>query len=358
MKEKILAALSQVDDPDLKKDIVSLGMVQDLNIEGKKVSFRFVLTTPACPLKEVMKNACINAIKLLVDETLEVDITFDSKVTSSKTNEKTPLLGIKNIIAVASGKGGVGKSTVAANLAIALGKLGAKTGLLDADIYGPSVPILMNIKGRQPESKQEGEKISIIPFQQYGIKVMSLGSLINEKQALIWRGPMISSALKQLLMDVDWGELDYLVVDMPPGTGDIYLTLAQQFPLSAAVIVTTPQEVALADTRKSIEMFRIPALNIPILGIVENMSWFTPAEMPDKKYYLFGKNGGKMLSLQYDVPLLAQIPLYRQSGEENVEELPAVMQESSPLHLEFMKVAENVAQQLAILNSQDLILEK
>jgi ATP-binding protein involved in chromosome partitioning len=350
LKDKILEALKQVDDPDLKRDIVSLGMVQDLKIEGKKVSFRLVLTTPACPLKEVIKNACVTAIHHMVDTSLEVEVVYDSMVTSQQNAAMKQLGGIRNIIAVASGKGGVGKSTVAVNLAIALAESGAKVGLLDADIYGPSLPTMLGLRNVRPEVRKEGEKLVIIPFEQYGIKSMSVGMLIDEKQALVWRGPMITTALKQLMLDVQWGELDYLVVDMPPGTGDIYLTMAQQFPLSAVVIVTTPQEVAIADTRKSIEMFRMPAINIPILGIVENMSYFTPAELPQNKYYVFGRGGGEALASQYGVPLLATLPLFQGVSEEADQGRPMMLQDNPILQTEFIHVAQKVAQQISIIN--------
>ena len=352
MKDKILDALRNVDDPDLKKDVVTLGMIQDLDIHGNKVSFRLVLTTPACPLKDMIKNACITAIHHLVDKNLEVDITFDSNVTAQARQMENSLSGVKNIIAVASGKGGVGKSTVAASLAIALAQTGAKTGLLDADIYGPSVPVMMGLRNIRPDVKQNGEKLTIIPFEKYGIKAMSVGMLVNENQALVWRGPMITTALKQLMNDVAWGELDYLLIDMPPGTGDIYLTLCQNFPLAAAVIVTTPQQVSVADTRKSIEMFRIPAINIPILGIVENMSYFSPAELPGSKYYIFGKGGGEELAKEYDIPVLAQLPLFQSLAENADEGRPGILNSDPAVKDAFMSMAENVAQQMAILNAQ------
>ncbi len=351
MKEKILAALSNVDDPDLKKDIVTLGMVQDLVIEGNKVTFRLVLTTPACPLKEMIKNACLNAIHHLVDKDLEVEIVIDSMVTTQKRTTGDPLSGIKNIIAVASGKGGVGKSTVATNLAIALGMMGAKTGLLDADIYGPSLPTMLGLRNTRPDVSKQGEKMVINPIEKFGIKAMSVGLLIDEKQALVWRGPMITTALRQLMMDVAWGELDYLIVDMPPGTGDIYLTMAQQFPLSAVVIVTTPQQVSVADTRKSIEMFRMPAISKPILGIVENMSYFSPLELPGSKYHIFSKGGAEELASDYGLPVLSFLPLFQSLAEGADEGIPAIMQDNAILKTEFIQLAEKVAQQMAVLNA-------
>ena len=350
MKEKILEALGNVDDPDLKKDIVTLGMVQDLRVENNTVSFQLVLTTPACPLKDLIRNACINAIHHFVDKNLEVNIEFGSKVTTAQRSNKQMLGSIKNIIAVASGKGGVGKSTISTNLAIALGQTGAKVGLLDADIYGPSLPVMMGLRGKQPEIITEGEKHTIIPFEQYGIKAMSIGSLLDERQALLWRGPMISTALKQLLVDVAWGELDYLVVDLPPGTGDIHMTLAQQFPLTGVVMVTTPQLVAVADTRKSMEMFRHPAINTPILGVVENMSYFTPLELPDNKYRIFGQGGGRELAAAYEVPLLAEIPLYGSLAADADSGIPAILSNNSLLQTDFVQLAEKVAQQISMLN--------
>jgi ATP-binding protein involved in chromosome partitioning len=349
MREKILNALRQVDDPDLKKDVVTLGMVQDLKIEGKKVSFRLVLTTPACPLKDVIKNACITVIRQMVDKDLDVDVILDAAVKAGQAAQKG-IPGIKNIIAVASGKGGVGKSTVAVNLAIALAQSGAKTGIVDADIYGPSLPTMLGLKGERPQVRQEGQKMHIIPFDKYGVKAMSVGMLVDENQPLVWRGPMITTALRQLMQDVEWDELDYLVVDMPPGTGDIYITMAQQFPPAGVVVVTTPQQVALADTRKSIEMFRMPAINIPILGIVENMSWFTPAELPDSRYFIFGKGGGQELADQYHVPLLAQLPLFLSLTEEADKGIPAILQPNLQIRADFKNMAEKVAQQISIGN--------
>lgn len=351
IKQQILNALSQVDDPDLKRDIVSLGMVQDLKIENHKVSFTLVLTTPACPFKDTLARACTTAIQHMVDKNFEVDIKFDSKVSSAKNTNAAQLAGVKNLIAVASGKGGVGKSTVAANLAISMAKLGAKVGLVDADIYGPSLPIMFGLTKEQPLVKQDGQKITIIPFEKYGIKLMSVGSLIEEHQALAWRGPMITQALRQLLTDVAWEDLDYLFVDMPPGTGDIYLTLSQQFPLSAAIFVTTPQAVAVADTRKSIEMLRMPAINIPILGIVENMSWFTPLNHPDEKYYIFGQGGGELLSKTYGYDLLTQLPLVVGTASQSDEGKLPVLESNHPLSNLFESLAGEVARKIAIINA-------
>jgi len=301
-KEKVLEALSNVQEPDLGKDLVTLNMVKDIEINGNQVSFTVVLTTPACPMKDMIKNACINAIKILVSKEAEVTVNFTSNTTTKRVDEGTVLPKVKNIIAVVSGKGGVGKSTVSANLALALAQGGAKVGLMDADIYGPSVPIMFGVRGERPMMMDIEGKGMIIPLERYGIKLMSIGLLVDEKNAVVWRGPMASSAIRQFVTDVFWDELDYLVVDMPPGTGDIHLTLMQTVPVTGAVIVTTPQDVALADAKKGIAMFGQAQLNIPIIGLVENMSYFTPAELPENKYFIFGKDGGKRLADVYDLP--------------------------------------------------------
>ncbi|MCS7074971.1 MAG: Mrp/NBP35 family ATP-binding protein, partial [Bacteroidia bacterium] len=270
-EEQVWNALRQVDDPDLKRDIVSLGMVKDLKIEGKRVSFTVVLTTPACPMKEMIQTACIRAVQLLVSPEVEVQVTMSAHVTSQPN--KQSFAGIKNIIAVASGKGGVGKSTIASNLAISLAQLGAKVGLLDADIYGPSIPVMFGLEEARPFVQQLEGKNKMIPLEKYGIQLNSIGFLVEKSQAIVWRGPMASNALRQLISDTLWDNLDYLVIDLPPGTGDIHITIAQGLPLTGAIIVTTPQEVALSDARKGIAMFLAPAVNVPVLGIVENMSW-------------------------------------------------------------------------------------
>ncbi len=276
-KEKVLEALSNVQEPDLGKDLVTLNMVKDIEINGNQVSFTVVLTTPACPLKDMIRNACVNAIKILVSKEAEVTVNFTANTTTKRVDEGAVLPKVKNIIAVVSGKGGVGKSTVSANLALALAQGGAKVGLMDADIYGPSVPIMFGVRGERPMMMDIEGKGMIIPLERYGIKLMSIGLLVDEKNAVVWRGPMASSAIRQFVTDVYWDELDYLVVDMPPGTGDIHLTLMQTVPVTGAVIVTTPQDVALADAKKGIAMFGQAQLNIPIIGLVENMSYFTPA---------------------------------------------------------------------------------
>jgi len=345
----ILKALSTVEDPDLKRDLVSLNMIKDVKAEAKKVSFTVVLTTPACPLKEKIRQDCEDAVRKVVDDQVEIDIYMTSSVTSLRDN--APLLpGVKNIIAVASGKGGVGKSTVTTNLAVALAQSGAKVGLIDADIYGPSIPTMFNCEHEQPTVKQVNGKNIIIPIEQYGVKLISIGFLTPADGAVVWRGPMASSALKQFFADADWGNLDYLLIDLPPGTSDIHLTLVQTVPVTGAVVVTTPQKVALADVRRGIGMFKQPQINVPVLGIVENMAYFTPEELPGNKYYIFGKDGGKSLAEKYNVPLLGQIPLVQSIRESGDSGLPAALK-GGPTAEAFKSLAETLARQIAIRNA-------
>jgi len=350
-KEKVLEALSNVQEPDLGKDLVTLNMVKDIEIEGNNVSFTVVLTTPACPLKEMIKNACINAVKLLVNKEAAVTVNFTSNTTSKRTDEGAVLPKVKNIIAVVSGKGGVGKSTVAANLALALSQGGAKVGLLDADIYGPSIPIMFGVRGERPMMMDIEGKGMIIPVEKYGIKLISIGFLVDEKNAVVWRGPMASSAIRQFVTDVFWGELDYLVVDMPPGTGDIHLTLMQIVPVTGAVIVTTPQDVALADAKKGIAMFGQAQMNVPVIGLVENMSYFIPAELPDNKYYIFGKDGGKKLADEYDLPFLGQIPLVQSIREGGDQGVPVMMSDDVISKKAFEGFASYVVRSIAMRNA-------
>ena len=351
-KEKVMEALSNVQEPDLGKDLVTLNMIQDLEIDGNNVSFTIVLTTPACPMKEMMQNACINAIKLLVNKDALVKVNFTSNTTTKRTDPGTVLPKVKNIIAVVSGKGGVGKSTVAANLALALAQGGAKVGLMDADIYGPSVPIMFGVRGERPMMIEVGEeKAKIAPLERYGLKLISIGLLVDEKNAVVWRGPMASSAIRQFVTDVYWDELDYLVVDMPPGTGDIHLTLMQTVPVTGAVIVTTPQDVALADAKKGIAMFGQAQMNVPIIGLVENMSYFTPAELPDNKYYIFGKDGGKHLADEYDIPFLGQIPLVQSIREGGDQGIPVMMSDDAVTKKAFEGFAAHVVRSISMRNA-------
>lgn len=349
--EKVLEALSNVQEPDLKKDLVTLNMVKDIKVDGKKVSFTVVLTTPACPLKELIANACRNAIIHFVDEEAEVTVNMTANVTSQRDQQQSFLKDIRNIVAVASGKGGVGKSTVAANLAIAMAQTGAKVGLIDADIFGPSQPIMFGAEHERPFISEKNGQQLMVPVVKYGVKLLSIGFLTDPAQAIVWRGPMASKALRQLFSDADWGELDYLFIDLPPGTSDIHLTLVSAVPVTGAVIVTTPQEVALADARKGIAMFRMDSIKVPILGVVENMAYFTPEELPENKYYIFGKGGGQQLAKELNVPFLGEIPLVQSIREGGDEGHPVVLDEKNPAALSFLQVAGNTAQQIAIRNA-------
>ncbi len=350
-KEKILKALSTVQEPDLKKDLVSLGMITDIEVGVNQVSFTVILTTPACPLKELIRNSCIDAIHTHLDPDIEVQVNLTSNVTSARSGA-TLIPGVKNVIAIASGKGGVGKSTVTANLAMALHRSGAKVGIIDADIYGPSMPLMFGAENMQPTITPKDGKNYINPIRQYGIKLISIGFLTPPDSAVVWRGPMASQALKQFFGDTDWGELDYLLIDLPPGTSDIHLTLVQTVPVTGAVIVTTPQKVALADANKGLAMFRQPQINVPILGVIENMAYFTPAELPENRYYIFGKGGGATLAERYDIPMLGQIPLVQSIREAGDEGRPAIMDSDSPVADAFREAAEALAQQVAIRNAK------
>lgn len=348
-KEQVLEALGHVEEPDLKKDLVTLNMIQNIEITPDKLSFDVILTTPACPLKDHIERACRNAISLFVDKNIRVDIHMTAKVRGVPAEQ---LNKIKNIVLVASGKGGVGKSTVAANLALALVESGAKVGLLDADIYGPSQPIMFGLASAKPGSVRTPEgKALIQPLEKYGLKILSIGFFTDPNQPVPWRGPMVSTAVKQLFNDADWGELDYLIVDLPPGTGDVHITIAQTFPIAGAVIVTTPQQVALADTEKGIGMFLMDSINIPLLGVVENMAYFTPAELPENKYYIFGKNGGRTLAEKYSIPFLGEIPLVKAISDAGDNGFPAMLDGENPTAAVFREIGGKVAQQLSIVQA-------
>ena len=350
-KEQVLEALKNVEDPDLKKDLVTLGMIKDLEVEGKNVSFTVVLTTPACPMKELIHKACVNSILHFIDEEANVNVKMTSDVSSRKSGG--PLLpNVKNIIGVASGKGGVGKSTVASNLALALVKLGASVGLVDADIYGPSQTIMFDVMDAKPLIKEINGVNKMIPVESFGVKLLSIGFFVDTSQALVWRGPMASKAVVQLFQEAEWGELDYMIIDLPPGTGDIHLSLVGAVPLNGVVIVSTPQFVALADAKKGVGMFQLPSINVPVLGIVENMAYFSPPDEPEKRYYIFGKDGAKKLAEELEVPLLGEIPLVQNICESGDLGRPAVLQENTPQAIAYMEMACKVAQQVSIQNAK------
>lgn len=350
-EEDILKALSKVQEPDLKSDLVSLNMVKDISINSNQVSFTIILTTPACPLKDKIKNDCVNAIQL-INKNAEVIINFTSNTTSIRTDKKDILKGVKNIIAVVSGKGGVGKSTIASNLALAIAEGGAKVGLMDADIYGPSVHIMFGVRGERPVMRDVNGKGMIVPLDRYGIKLMSIGLLVDEKQAVVWRGPMVSSAIRQFVSDVDWGDLDYLIIDMPPGTGDIHLTIVQTVPVTGVIVVTTPQLVALADAKKGIAMFNQAGLKVPVIGLVENMSYFTPKELPANKYYIFGKEGGQKLASEFDIPFLGEIPLVQSIREGGDAGVPAMIGDDEISKKAFIEFSENAIRGISMQNAK------
>ncbi|HVK98001.1 MAG TPA: Mrp/NBP35 family ATP-binding protein [Flavisolibacter sp.] len=354
-KDDVLKALSTVQEPDLKNDLVTLNMVRDIEIVDNNISFTVVLTTPACPLKELIQKDCINAVQSMAGAGANVQVSFTSSTTTLRADKNTVLQGVKNIIAVVSGKGGVGKSTVSANLALALAQGGATVGLLDADIYGPSVPIMFGVRGERPMMKEVNGKGMILPLDRYGIKLLSIGLLVDEKNAVVWRGPMASSAIRQFITDVEWGELDYLVIDMPPGTGDIHLTLMQTAPVTGIVVVTTPQDVALADAKKGIAMFGQAQLNVPIIGLVENMSYFIApgggTESPGHKYYIFGKEGGKRLAEEYELPFLGQIPLVQSIREGGDIGVPIMMSNDAISKNAFEEFAGVVARAISMRNA-------
>jgi ATP-binding protein involved in chromosome partitioning len=350
-KETVIDALRNVIEPDLKKDLITLNMVENIRVDGKNVEFDVILTTPACPLKELIRNACINAVVHFVDESASVTVNMLSRTTSGRNSGATMLPGVRNIIAIASGKGGVGKSTVAANLAIALAMKGSKVGLIDADIYGPSQHIMFGVENERLFVNERDGKQFMIPIDKYGVKVLSIGMLTDPDRAIPWRGPMASKALQQLFSDAEWGELDYMLIDLPPGTGDIHLTLVSSVPVSGAVVVSTPQHVALADAKKGINMFQLEQINIPVLGLIENMAYFTPEELPDNKYYIFGKGGCKKLAEDTGIPFLGEIPLVQTIREGGDSGIPVVLDEDTISSNAFKAAADLLIRNVAIANA-------
>ena len=350
-KAQVLEALKNVEDPDLKKDLVTLGMIKDLEVNGKNVAFTVVLTTPACPMKEMIHKACVNAVLHFIDEEAVVNVKMSSNVTA-RNNNGPMLPNVKNIIGVASGKGGVGKSTIASNLALALVKLGASVGLVDADIYGPSQTIMFDVMDAKPLKERINGVNKMIPIESFGVKLLSIGFFTDTSQALVWRGPMASKAVVQLFKEAHWGTLDYMIIDLPPGTGDIHLSLVGAVPLNGVVVVSTPQFVALSDAKKGVGMFQLPTINVPVLGIVENMAYFSPPDTPEKKYYIFGKDGAKKLAEELEVPLLGEIPLVQSICESGDSGKPAVLEDGTPQAVAYLEMARKVAQQASIQNAK------
>jgi ATP-binding protein involved in chromosome partitioning len=352
-KEDILNALSTISVAGEGKNMVDSGAVQNVVTFADEVIVDLKLSTPALHIK---KRAEVDVMKVIHDKVYEkakvkVNIKVDAPAKQNVNEIKgKPIPGIKNIVAVASGKGGVGKSTVTANLAVSLAQMGFNVGLLDADIYGPSGPIMFDVMHEKPLSVNVNGKSKMRPIENYGVKLLSIGFFTKPNQAVIWRGPMAAKALNQMIFDADWGELDFLLVDLPPGTGDIHLSIMQSMPITGAVIVSTPQHVALADARKGVAMFQQENINVPVLGIVENMAYFTPEELPDNKYYIFGESGAKRLSEDIDVPFLGEIPLVQSIREAGDVGRPAALQDNTPTQKAFEELTKNVVQEVVFRN--------
>ncbi len=347
-KIKILEALGKVADPQTGRSIIAINMVQDLDIEGVNVNFSLTLPSLNMPNKQELVFACVQNIQA-VYPSAEVNVHTTARNSAAPEVERA-LPQITNIIAVASGKGGVGKSTVSSNLALGLAKLGAKVGLMDADLYGPSIPTMFGVQDKRPLVKDVYGQAKICPIEAHGIELISLGNIVEPEQAVVLRGPRLAGIIKQFLNDTLWSDLDFLVIDLPPGTGDIQLTLVQSVPLTGVVMVTTPQEVAVIDAVKAMNMFQLPQVNVPILGVVENMSWFTPAELPDNQYFIFGEGGGKRLAQMSNSVLLGQVPIVQGIREAGDYGKPIVLHNEPITTRAFMQIAENVVRQVAMRN--------
>ena len=344
-KEVVIAALQHISLPNENQNIVEVGAIKNIQLFGSDVELDVVIKNPTLQYKKKVEVDCLKAIHDYAYEKskVKVNLIVNAPVKEKENKIKgNPIPGVKNIIAVSSGKGGVGKSTIAANLAVGLSDLGYKVGVIDADIYGPSMPIMFGLEGETPTTVNVDGKSKIKPLENYGVKLLSIGFFAQSQQAVVWRGPMASKALNQLLWDTHWGELDYLVVDLPPGTGDIHLSLVQSIPLTGAVVVSTPQHIALADAQKGVNMFRMDSIDVPVLGMIENMSYFTPEELPDNKYYIFGKEGAKGLAKQMDIDLLAEIPIVQSIREAADAGRPAILQGATPIAIDLLNMAKNV----------------
>ena len=356
----IMDALAKERYPGTGKDLVSAEMVEDdIRIDGNKVTFSLLFEKPNDPFIRSVVKAAETAINTYVGAEVEIKGNIQVKTKQAARPEPDKLLPqVKNIIAVSSGKGGVGKSTVAANLAVALAQLGYKVGLLDADIFGPSMPKMFNVEDSRPYMETVGDRELIKPIEKYGVKLLSIGFFVSKEDAILWRGSMASNALKQLIADANWGELDFFLLDLPPGTSDIHLTLVSAVPVTGAVIVSTPQHVALADARKGINMFQIESVNVPVLGLVENMSYFTPEELPDNKYYIFGKEGAADLSKELNIPFLGEIPLVQSIREGGDSGIPVSLDDDTAVSKAFSEVADNMIRQVAIRNANQSPTER
>jgi len=345
-KDEILNLLKQVHIQGKDANVVDAGIIKEVktksDIFGKKIEIDAVIDSPAVHIRKKLEDDITEALS---KDFGNVDTKINVKVVIPESEKEKPLKKIKNIIAVASGKGGVGKSTVTANLATSLAKMGFKTAILDTDVYGPSIPLMFGTTGERPRATKVGDKTMIIPIEAHGVKNMSIGYFARPDQAVIWRGSMANSAINQMVFDTDWGDLDFLLIDLPPGTGDIQLSVMQTLPVTGAVVVTTPQNVAIADVKKSIDMFKNPTINVPVLGIVENMSYFTPEECPDNKYYIFGKDGGKYLAKDLGVAFLGEIPLVQSVREAGDVGRPAAMQKDTPTQKAFEEITKNVVEE-------------
>ena len=353
LKSQVIEALRKITSPGEGGNLIDSGVVKNIVIFGDEVVVDVTISNPSLQAKKKGEVEIMKAIHAEVYEKakVKVNITVEAAPASDKNEIKgKPIEGIRNIIAVASGKGGVGKSTITANLAIALRKMGFRVGLLDADIYGPSIPMMFDVQEERPLSVEINGRSKMKPVENYGVKILSIGFFTHPDQAVIWRGPMASKALNQMIFDADWGELDFLLIDLPPGTGDIHLSIMQALPITGAVVVSTPQQVALADARKGIAMFRQETINVPVLGLVENMAYFTPAELPENKYYIFGKEGVKSLAERTDTPLLGEIPLVQGLRESGDVGRPAALQEGTPLAKAFEEFARNTVAEVVTRN--------
>jgi ATP-binding protein involved in chromosome partitioning len=349
-QKQLLDVLSKVKIPGKDQDIVSLNMVSDIEIDGDNIGFSLVFERSNDPVISSVRKACVKAIRKYLGKSVNIEKNIRVKA-REMIDQGGILPNVKNIIAVASGKGGVGKSTVAANLAVATARAGLNVGIIDADIFGPSIPKMLNAENRRPSILNEDGKELLVPVDSYGVKILSIGFFVDADDAVVWRGPMATSALKQLISQGDWGELDYLLIDLPPGTGDVHLTMVQEVPVTGVIIVSTPQEVALADVIKGINMFNGEKINVPVLGLIENMSWFTPEELPENKYYIFGKEGGKNLAEKFGLPLLGQIPIVQGICESGDSGKPVVLDEASPVAASFSELAQSVIRETDRRNS-------